>query len=306
MHPIDTARKATLETEVVDVLETYGNRLLVIERTLDDTAETTMADQLECIRIENDNARDRLESLLSEAARCHDQTSDLLSSVWNTTRMKILYHGVLKDAVSASQVCATWKSQRGILEILEYHNRDVFGPNPNDAKNYVNVFTYPNIVKDHLFNIQHILEKYGEIVSCRAYKRFVDLIRWLDHEHPQLTSIKGLDASTIYAEIERSDEVILEQSRMRMPSWDSADANLAELYMSESLVVVRTIPRWMFARGKTEFKQTALVDLEEGDDERTLHVLGIGFRKVLIADNREKRDEWLRTFREIKLSNVVA
>jgi len=58
------------------------------------------------------------------------------------------------------------------------------------------------------------------------------------------------------------------------------------------------------AKEKTESSPTVAVDVEEGGDDLTLHVLGIGFRKVLIADNREKRDEWLTSFKEIKRNGM--
>ena len=144
----DFAKKAALEKEVVHVLETYGKRLLAVQRTLEDAADSvTIAKQIEEIRNENDDSLQRLQENLRIAARSPDPSTDVLGSVWNTIRIKILYHSVLVQASTAAKTCARWKHRHDVLEAMERHNREIFvsrfrsvgTPAPGTQLNYATV-----------------------------------------------------------------------------------------------------------------------------------------------------------------------
>lgn len=134
----DFAKKAALEKEVVDVLETYGKRLRAVRRTMDDIkkkknelresaeVEVTLIRQMDDLRCENENALGRLRENIGIAAKSADPNTDVLGSVWNITRMKVIYHPVLKGAFESSSICNGWKRRPSVLEAMEKHNQEIF------------------------------------------------------------------------------------------------------------------------------------------------------------------------------------
>ncbi|XP_003741668.1 uncharacterized protein LOC100903119 [Galendromus occidentalis] len=281
--------------ETLDVLSIYAKRLEVLGRVFmesgDDNALQT-SEELRKISAENSAARKRLERAIESNQR------DVLADVWNVSRMKEVYHPVLKKFSESVAVCASWKNKPEILARMDMENRAIM---KDDFHRYVNTTTFPTVVKDHLFHLLTLLTKYNSKLQTPVLRRIQDLIQWLDKEQPTLSGIKGIAPSAIPSTLKSVNELVLKMDTFRLPKCGSKDAAKCDVILSARHVIIRTRGGNLFRKDETvEHQAVAKIKLQEAYDSTSFELLGVGFTKVLTAESPQIRDDWMQSIREVQ------
>jgi len=290
---------AQILNETVEVLAIYGKRTLVLRDVFKGSGEEhalKISTQLNEILLENSKAEKRL-----QAARESGQ-SDVLADVWNISRMKQVYHPILKEYTTSTALCATWKNRPEILELFDLKNYEIL---KDDFHRYVNTSSFPTVVKDHLFNLLNLIVKYNSKMPTPLRHRFEDLIQWLDKEQPTISGIKGFPVSSMPSALKNVNDLVLKMDTFRLPTCDSKDAEKCDVILSAQHVIVRTVRGKMFRKNETvEHQEVAVIELQEAYDDASFELLGVGFTKVLTADCSQTRDDWMRSIREVKRTQI--
>lgn len=284
-------RKRHLELEAFHLLETYDLRLRVFVETLQGTSgyKSDACAKLQKLKSENEASLARLKHAIgTNSRRC------IFDSVWNLSRLKSLYYFLLRSG----QFQADRVPRASVVATLEVKNEEILGTEEL-ARCRITTSHFPGILNSHLFNIRSIVTSYAEIVDCPVAERIKHLIDWINTNQSTPRSIKGLRSARNFKP-EVLNEVIIEKARMRLPTCDSGDAKCAEIYLTDSYVIIRIPSGKLFGREVVEVAPVSGVNVEEGNDECTFHLLGLGLRKVLITNDAKEREQWLRFFAELR------
>ncbi|XP_022660578.1 uncharacterized protein LOC111259721 isoform X2 [Varroa jacobsoni] len=309
---MERALSVHLLHELINLMKTYILRLEVFERTFHYSGEKmalSIMKNLTAIRLANEQGLAKLQTGLAKEDRTQCEEFTFLLSVWKTERMKILYSVALQHMQEGSTLCLGWKNRPDVLQTMAQHNVNIMG---KENKAHISIFTYPGLIKDHLFNLKSILNeclkesvrrkrKSTKIIET-VIRRLDSLIVWLENSLTLLPTMKNMNASIVPEREHRAaaPEPLLRKGVFSLLVHNNLDAEEAHIFLGSKHILFRLTYNSFFKNDKWEFGRIEKLDVEEGDDDYTFNLSGVGLRKILIAKTVEIRDDWMEAIMDLQ------